>query len=285
MHPDYYGEKYLLNEFYNHHYKGPNFNFEVKDSTLMDSIPLEEKDYMDPIFGLFSREFIPAFSIIGTYIGEIDFGYVENKLKQSRRRKEKEIEAKAQAQTNEMQHGTDTSKPKTDSKKQVQSQNQNQSQNQHPTTTPTTAKDDYKFLGNRDQIDSRTFGNYMRYANHQDVPTCRSSIFFVNKDNLFYRGLIDQSQREILPKYIETIGFYTIKDVYPGEEIFINYGPTYWKNRWKRGLFKIRQLSVEQVSQDFDNLELKFNKLQEEHDLLKMQVSWLHAQLEALSAR
>ena len=62
-----FGKKKKTEKYLRQMFTGPRYNFEVRRSTLSNNLGFE-------IFGLFSREFIPAESIIGNYVGFQGFG-------------------------------------------------------------------------------------------------------------------------------------------------------------------------------------------------------------------
>lgn len=65
--PNIYGNKKQAKKYLNSLFNGPLFHFDIRRSTLSDSLGFE-------IFGLFARSVIPANSLIGSYVGYTGFG-------------------------------------------------------------------------------------------------------------------------------------------------------------------------------------------------------------------
>ena len=65
--PKIFGKKKPVLNYLSKLFRGPNFNFDIRRSTLSNNLRFE-------IFGLFTREFIPKNSVIGNYVGKIGFG-------------------------------------------------------------------------------------------------------------------------------------------------------------------------------------------------------------------
>lgn len=57
-----------------------------------------------------------------------------------------------------------------------------------------------------------------------------------------------------------------IRDIYPGEELFINYGDLYWSDKDYK---KIRKHDFEIFDQEIDNLQAKIGQLSQENQDLK----------------
>ena len=209
--------------------------------TTFNSNGQSEKTTKQLIYGLFTREFIPKYSVLGTYIGKYELG-------------------------------GEIKNPKFVPKAEVYID---------PITGEKIIKSDstdYSFQGKRDSINAQFYGNFLRFANHQDIPNCFISTFFMPKSQIFknFKNSKNHNNNHAiksssthykkLPKYIETISFFASRDIYPGEEIFINYGPNYWGSREKYGnsqnkIEKRRQLSVEQFDQELSFLQGKVDFL------------------------
>ena len=205
----------------------------ITDSTTSSNGQSEKDKQL--IYGLFAREFIPKYSVLGTYIGKYELG-------------------------------GEIKNPKFVPKADVYID---------PVTGEKIIKSDstdYSFQGKRDSINAQFYGNFLRFANHQDIPNCFISTFFMPKNQIFNKNSRHHKIKSSsihykkLPKYIETISFFASRDIYPGEEIFINYGPNYWGSREKYGnsqtkIEKRRQLSVEQFDQELSFLQGKVDFL------------------------
>ena len=194
------------------HLNVPNFNFDVRRSTLSES--LEDRDYFS---GLFSREKIPKYSIIGNYFGQYSIGYAINPFDQSKR----------------IRHAK---------------------------------QNDYKFAGHRDYIDSAYSGNFLRFVNHQEAANCAVESLFVETSSLSLSGSRDDGDDMMMPKHLEILYFRATADIYPGEELFIDYGESYWSFKESHDVEfspPRKQDSFLQLSRNYDKLLGKFNLLRQ----------------------
>uniref|UniRef100_A0A0N4ZT69 SET domain-containing protein n=1 Tax=Parastrongyloides trichosuri TaxID=131310 RepID=A0A0N4ZT69_PARTI len=80
--------------------------------------------------------------------------------------------------------------------------------------------------------DARRFGNYTRFVNH----SCKPNILTAevnNKDWCCYEEVKTESgkiKKQYVYDNIPQIWFIAERDIYPGEELFINYGVSYFAN-------------------------------------------------------
>lgn len=63
--------------------------------------------------------------------------------------------------------------------------------------------------------------------------------------------------------------FRTVFNIYPGDEIFVNYGENYWDDKRNS---KVRQLSVESMSRHLDEIKLELDVVKEDNLKLVDQV-------------
>lgn len=142
----------------------------------------------------------------------------------------------------------------------------------------TDLKWEYVYMGERDYMDSAYFGNFMRFANHQDYATIDYSNHFVPKTQYFERGLITAEQFDILPDFIEIIAMYTIQDIEAGEEIFLNYGEYYWKDL---NLKPVRVNNVKILNRAVEDLENQVKQLEKEKKSLEYKLKGSRKTIEA----
>lgn len=137
---------------------------------------------------------------------------------------------------------------------------------------------EYVYMGERDYMDSAYYGNFMRFANHQDYATIDYSNHFIPKAQYFERGLITIEQFDILPDFIEIIAMYTIQDVDAGEEIFLNYGEYYWKDL---DVTPVRVNNVKILNWAVEDLEKKVKTLEQEKKSLEFKLKGSRKTIEA----
>ena len=208
--PKIFGKKKPVLNYLSKLFRGPNYNFDIRRSTLSNNLRFE-------IFGLFTREFIPKNSVIGNYVGKIGFG--------------------ADA----------------DYEKFVYSDKHFE----------------YIYNGARDYIDSAYYGNFMRYVNHQDAPTVEATPIYVPTWLLVKLNRISKKLAKELPDFIETMVFTTIEDIYPGQELFVDYGQNYWADKEN---MKVRQLTQESMSRHLDLLQVEVSEMKSENEKLSSHI-------------
>ena len=128
---------------------------------------------------------------------------------------------------------------------------------------------EYIYNGERDYIDSARQGNFMRYVNHQDAPSVEATPVYVPKYSLYRSGKITKELYDKLPTYVETMVFQTIRKIYPGDELFVDYGENYWADK---SYNKVRQLSSESMSRHMDEMVGEINEIKEENARLSEMV-------------
>ena len=133
-------------------------------------------------------------------------------------------------------------------------------------------------MGERDYMDSAYFGNFMRFANHQDYATIDYKNHFVPKTQYFERGMITVEEFDVLPDFIEIIAMYTIEDVEAGEEIFLNYGEYYWKDL---DIKPVRVNNVKILNRAVEDLENKVKQLEREKKTLEYKLKGSRKTIEA----
>ena len=216
-------QKIAANKYLNQLFDGPQFDLDVRKSTLSELIGFE-------IFGLFAREFIPNNSVLGNYVGIQGFGasVSPGKFKMS----DKEYE--------------------------------------------------YTYDAERDYIDNAYKGNFMRFINHQTAPMVGVEKLYVPSKLLLKTGKITKELYDELPSLIEAMVFTTAQDIYPGEEIFSNYGDGYWTNR---NVEPVMQRSVESINRHLKELNKQIVVLEEEREQIVHEVKALRRALEKLIER
>ena len=215
-----FGNKLKVEKYFRNFFKGPLYNFDIRRSTLSNTLGFE-------IFGVFSREFIPKYSMIGNYVGFQMFGSADLSAAGADDYSDKGYE--------------------------------------------------YTYNGARDSIDSAYHGNFLRYVNHQDAPTVQASEIYIPTRILLQQQLINQKLAESLPTYVEAIAFTTIENIYPGQEIFVDYGDQYWESR---EISRVRQLTTENLSRHISRLEEMVSDLRIENESLQGQIDQLKDMIE-----
>lgn len=137
---------------------------------------------------------------------------------------------------------------------------------------------EYVYMGERDYVDSAFYGNFMRFANHQDQASIDYSNHFIPKTFYFDRGLITVEEFDILPDYIEIIAMYALEDIEAGEEIFLNYGDYYWKDL---DVKPVRANNIKQLNKVIVGLETEVQRLERENKQLQYKLSASKKQVQA----
>ena len=138
---------------------------------------------------------------------------------------------------------------------------------------------DYVYTGKRDLIDAALHGNYARMINHQDQANVRADMYGVSTEVLYKNGIIPKEHFEKLPDVIDIITLTTSEDVYPGEELFLNYGDLYWDGK---GYPKLRQYDFKMFDREVNGLQEEVKELREENEKLKKKMKNLNSKVNFL---
>ena len=59
--------------------------------------------------------------------------------------------------------------------------------------------------------------------------------------------------------------FRTVENIFPGDELFVDYGKNYWDDRETE---KVRQLTIESLNRHMDEFEMEMQELRDQNNKL-----------------
>merc|ERR1712110_159242 len=133
---------------------------------------------------------------------------------------------------------------------------------------------DYAYDAERDMIDAGPVGNFGRFINHQDEPSIEAQSVVIDKQLAVEKGIIEAGEMEKIKdvEFLEIMALYTIEDIYPGQELFGDYGEGYWAEKQH---LKARQASFHMHSKVLNSHAKTQEKLKNEVDTLQRRVKFL----------
>ena len=130
---------------------------------------------------------------------------------------------------------------------------------------------DYAYDCERDMIDAGPIGNFGRFINHQDHPNVEAQSVVIDKKLVLKNKMTSNEDLKMIEdvEFLEVMGLYVTEDIYPGQELFTDYGDGYWA---EKNHLKVRQESFYMHNKVLDDLIKKNIELKEEVEVLRRHV-------------